>query len=90
MNKPTWASFNTSTGALTGTPTLGDVGTTYNILISVGDQAQSDSLPAFNLTAIEEGGVPLPLARLSYDAAQDDIELLESRIEVLEMKKPSE
>jgi hypothetical protein len=49
-NLPAWASFNTSTGALTGTPGNGDLGTDSNILISVSDGALSASLPAFSIT----------------------------------------
>jgi len=48
-NKPSWASFNTTTGALTGTPTRADVGTTNGIVISVSDGSLSASLSAFNL-----------------------------------------
>jgi len=58
-NPPGWASFNSSTGALTGTPAIGDEGTTQNIVISVSDGLQTTSLPAFNLTVVQEnsGGV---------------------------------
>jgi len=48
-NKPSWAQFSTSTGALTGTPTASDVGTTSGIVVSVSDGTSSVSLPAFNL-----------------------------------------
>ena len=52
-NKPSWASFSTSTGALTGTPTAVDVGITSNIIISVTDgKSLSVALPAFNLAVI--------------------------------------
>lgn len=53
-NKPSWLSFNTSTGALTGTPSSSDVGTASNIRITVSDGITSASLPAFsiNVTAI--------------------------------------
>jgi plastocyanin len=49
-NKPGWAAFSTSTGALTGTPASGDAGTTNGIVISVSDNVLSASLPAFDLT----------------------------------------
>ena len=49
-NKPNWASFNTSTGRLSGQPTLGNVGTVANIVISVSDGEASDSLGAFTVT----------------------------------------
>ena len=49
-NEPRWASFSTSTGALTGTPTAGDAGTTNGIVISVSDGHASASLASFNLT----------------------------------------
>ncbi len=49
-NKPTWAQFNSATGALTGTPSADDVGTTLDIVINVSDGNDSASLPAFDLT----------------------------------------
>ena len=49
-NKPNWASFNTSTGRLSGQPTLGNVGIVGNIVISVSDGTASRSLPAFSIT----------------------------------------
>lgn len=53
-NKPTWAIFNPKTGALTGTPTLTDVGTTQGIVISArarkGKKVKTFNFPAFNLT----------------------------------------
>lgn len=50
QNKPAWASFSTSTGALTGTPTAAVVGTTSNIVISVSDGTNTVSLAAFSIT----------------------------------------
>lgn len=44
-NKPTWAAFNTVTGALTGTPT--SAGTYAGIVISVSDGIATTSLPSF-------------------------------------------
>jgi plastocyanin len=58
-NKPTWAAFNTSTGALTGVPANSDVGITTGIVISVNDAAnESASLPAFNLTVVNVNDPP--------------------------------
>ena len=60
-NKPTWASFSTTTGQLSGTPSSASVGTYSNIVISVSDGKASASLPAFaiavNATSI--GGATL-------------------------------
>lgn len=47
-NAPTWATFNTATGRLSGTPTA--AGTTSNIVISVSDGTASVSLAAFAIT----------------------------------------
>lgn len=58
-NKPTWASFNTATGALTGTPTNADVGSTSGIVISVSDGTDGASLAAFNLTVINVNDAPV-------------------------------
>ena len=47
QNKPTWAIFNTATGALNGTPTA--TGLHSNIVISVSDGTNSSALPAFSI-----------------------------------------
>jgi len=57
-NKPLWASFNTSTGSLTGTPGSTDTGTTSNIVISVNDGLASTSLPTFSLTVTNIPSIP--------------------------------
>lgn len=49
-NKPSWASFNTANGAISGTPGSGDVGSTSGISISVNDGSATVSLPAFSIT----------------------------------------
>jgi len=49
-NKPSWASFSTTTGTLTGTPGAGNVGTFANIVIGVSDGTSQVSLPAFSIT----------------------------------------
>jgi hypothetical protein len=64
-NRPSWASFNSNTGALTGTPTLGDVGSFTNIRISVSDGQASASLPGFR---IDVSQVALGSATLSWTA----------------------
>jgi hypothetical protein len=47
QNAPAWASFNTSTGALSGTPPLADVGTYSNITITASDGGTTASLQPF-------------------------------------------
>jgi hypothetical protein len=49
-NKPSWASFSTSTGRLNGTPAAANAGTYSGIVISVSDGSASASLPSFTLT----------------------------------------
>lgn len=64
-NRPTWASFNTTTGRLSGTPA--DAGTTASIVISVSDGKSSAALPAFSITV---GSAPADSgsgASLSWD-----------------------
>jgi hypothetical protein len=50
QNKPSWATFSTKTGALTGTPVAANVGSYPNIIISVNDGIATVSLPAFTIT----------------------------------------
>jgi hypothetical protein len=59
-NKPSWANFNITNGRLSGTPGAGDVGTTSGIVISVSDDRNSASLPAFSLTVSEPPVTPPP------------------------------
>ncbi len=64
-NRPVWASFNTSIGALTGTPGIGTVGNYANVTIGVGDGSATVSLPAF---AIAVAQASLGSATLSWQA----------------------
>ncbi|HKQ82516.1 MAG TPA: putative Ig domain-containing protein [Steroidobacteraceae bacterium] len=61
VNRPGWATFNTTNGLLTGQPTLGNVGSYANITISVSDGTSTVSLPAFaiNVAQSSSGGATL-------------------------------
>ena len=67
-NLPGWATFNASTGSISGTPTASQVGAYSNITISVSDGKETSSLPAFKLrisgasTAFESVALSRPLA----------------------------
>lgn len=63
QNKPSWATFSTTTGRLSGTPSAS--GTTTGIVISVSDGTNSVSLPAFSIAA---NSVTLGSAALSWVA----------------------
>ena len=71
VNKPSWASFNTSNGSLAGTPTSNDVGVHGNISISVSDGIGSSYLESFSITVIETNSAPsiggVPLARVNQN-----------------------
>jgi uncharacterized membrane protein YgcG len=59
-NPPSWASFDTTTGALAGTPTLADVGTSSGVVISVTDEyGRSDDLASFNIEVTADCVAPL-------------------------------
>jgi hypothetical protein len=62
--KPTWATFNTSTGRLSGTPT--SVGTTSGIRISVSDGKATASLASFSITVTSGGGTTTGSATLNW------------------------
>jgi Putative Ig domain len=47
--KPAWASFSTSTGRLSGTPALANVGTYSNIVLTVAAGPSTASLAAFSI-----------------------------------------
>ena len=52
QNRPSWATFNTTTGRLSGTPSLTDIATTTNIVISVSDGTAVTSLSPFSLSVL--------------------------------------
>ncbi|MCS6237038.1 tandem-95 repeat protein [Shewanella baltica] len=70
-NKPAWATFNTTTGTLSGTPSNQDVGVTNGIIISVSDGALSASLPAFNLSVVNINDAPTISSTAIIAATQD-------------------
>jgi hypothetical protein len=47
--RPSWATFDSATGRLSGTPGNSDVGTSSGIVITVSDGAASASLPGFTI-----------------------------------------
>lgn len=60
--KPAWASFNTATGLLAGTPTDANVGSFANIVISVSDGVARASLAPFTITVSAPSSTPPPPA----------------------------
>ena len=52
-NRPSWATFNTTSGLLSGQPTLANVGTYSNIGISVSDGTTRVNLPAFSISVVQ-------------------------------------
>ena len=70
-NKPTWATFSDSTGALSGIPTNVDVGVTTDIVISVTDGGLRDSLPAFDLVVTNVNDTPTITGRPTTTVAED-------------------
>jgi hypothetical protein len=52
VNRPTWATFDTATGRLTGTPQTGNYGRYADITIRVSDGNSSVSLPAFSIDVV--------------------------------------
>jgi hypothetical protein len=59
-NVPAWATFNKSTGALTGTPTEANVGMTEMITIEVTDSKAVTQLPAFRIQVSSNATTPPP------------------------------
>jgi hypothetical protein len=58
QNMPSWATFDASSGALTGTPTADQVGTYSSIIISVADGAATAQLPAFSIAVTAAPATP--------------------------------
>jgi len=58
VGRPAWATFSTTTGRLSGTPTSANVGTTSGITISVSDGTVSTALPAFSIAVLSGNRAP--------------------------------
>ena len=60
-NRPSWATFSTTNGQLSGTPTASQVGSYGSITISVSDGRSTATLPAFaiNVVDVSSGGADL-------------------------------
>lgn len=56
-NRPSWTSFDPSSGELSGRPTLGNVGSHDDIRISVSDGGKSASLQAFSIE-VQDNATP--------------------------------
>lgn len=69
--KPGWATFNKSTGRLSGTPQEADVGNFTNIEITVSDGQKSRTLAAFNVTV---DAIALGSATLSWNPPTQNID----------------
>jgi len=50
QNMPAWAAFNTSTGELTGNPSISEIGTYKDIIISVSNGVETAALAPFSIT----------------------------------------
>ncbi len=72
QNQPGWATFNTSSGRLSGQPGSGDVGTYGNISITVSDGNVSSSLAPFSITVVNPANTQSVSARIS--SGLDDVE----------------
>lgn len=59
QNKPLWATFNTSSGQLSGTPSSSDVGSYPNIVIGASNGSASAALAGFTITVPKAGTVTL-------------------------------
>ncbi len=81
-NKPAWASFDSASGTLSGTPDYGMSGSYANIEISVNDGALTSTLPAFTLnvndvaqTPVEPDPVAGPPTLVSVGVSGDNIQI---------------
>lgn len=71
QNKPAWASFNSKTGQLAGTPGAADVGTFANIAIKVSDGKTQSALKSFALTVNQ---VSLGAATVSWTPPTQNVD----------------
>lgn len=72
-NPPRWASFDTSSGRLSGTPSGSDAATYSNIVIAASDGITSSTLPAFSIQVLPGQTSPLPAPTISGTPPTTDV-----------------
>lgn len=72
-NLPVWASFNSSTGRLTGTPGTSAVGSYGAITITVSDGKAAASLPAFQIVVTAAASVDDPPPQAQRPPPQEPV-----------------
>ncbi len=71
-NIPSWATINTDTGLLSGTPSFDDSGDYSNIIIAVSDGTNSASLTPFSIEVVNVNRKPDILSQTSYEVLERD------------------
>jgi hypothetical protein len=70
--QPAWATFNSTTGQLSGTPTSSEVGTTANVTITASDGGNTASIGPFNIiVTVAEGSAGS--ATVSWSPPSEDM-----------------
>jgi hypothetical protein len=76
-NPPVWATFDNTSGELSGQPTLANVGVYTNILIRVSDGTDSAALPAFAISVDQIGTLSTTLTWTAPTQNEDGTELVD-------------
>jgi len=72
-NQPRWASFDTGSGRLSGTPSGSDAATYPNIVIAASDGTTSTTLPAFSIQVLPGQTSQLPAPTISGTPPTTDV-----------------
>jgi hypothetical protein len=71
-NAPAWASFNSKTGQLSGSPKSTDIGTTTGIVITATDGSATASLTAFSIDVISTAASGSGSAKVTWVAPTEN------------------
>ncbi len=75
-NKPEWATFNTTTGNLNGTPSFTDGERYANVVISVSDEIHTSSLPPFDIVVTNINRIPIITSNETANVQENQIDAL--------------
>ncbi len=75
QHKPGWASFDSATGTLSGTPTAADVGTYLSIVISASNGTSSADLPEFAIAVTQAGNAAVTVSWTPPTSNSDGTEI---------------
>lgn len=88
QNLPVWASFDRTTGLLSGSPSVSDIGSTSGIVITVSDGTASAATASF-VIRVDKSSLPIPESRKYHPGHYVSLYKTDGTTEMIRYIKPN-